>query len=568
MSTCRVFAQDTRNQQKISLSGEMGITYEYYGLDKSPETPVPDFYAPRKPWNYFRYLFNPVISTNKWLIPFNISFSPTQNNFLTPPTGRRQNLWEFLTNPANNFGVSPKIGTTEILLGTQTLKYSDLSTGDIGVFGYGVNLSPGRFRFKIFNGVSQRGVNYVSPLNFPPNGITGAYKRNQWMAQVGVGKEGVYFAGFNFVRSSDVISSVSSPPLPPVEPQQNMIVSFLTTASTANGWNFNAELGQSFHTLNLNDPLSVTPLADFKPFIKSHTSTVKDNAVMLGIDKKKKEWEIGAKFNYIGAGYYTAGYPFMGTDRMEYLLNTHFNAWKKKLNVVGSVGQRFGNISHLSGPQITTQIVANVNVFAQFSDHFTLNTSFNNYGFNAPGTSAYKSVSNELSLNPVYTWANSKMSNMLSGTYTQSRYDETIFPAPVTHNDTKTVLLLYVPSFFNSKLNPDFSLMWFHNKTQLIELRLWNFSGDVIWNLTKVFNLKGQLQYALSATSPFTSDKNLLTTVGFNWQLYKKLSWQFSATANLYRYGSELPGSSLTPVYPGEPQYLESSVRTGLNYRF
>jgi len=564
-----LFAQQA---PKVSVSGDMGVTYEGYGLDKTPEQSTPDFYQARKPWNLFRYTLDPTITVGQWSIPFNFNFSSMSGNFVTPSIGGvgKQSFWQFLTNPANSFGIRPKIGTTEILLGTQYLKYSDLSTGDLGIFGYGVNLAPGKFRIKLFNGVSQSPVNYVAPTLIPPNpGVVGAYQRNQWMGQLGMEKEGKYFVGFNFVHSSDLQNSLTSIPLPPIDPQANMVVSFLATATTANGWNYHIELGQSFHTRNLNDPLSVSPVQDLKPFLSSRTSTDKDNAVMLGIGKKGKDWEIGAKFNYYGAGYYTAGFPFMSNDRMEYLGNTRFNAWKKKINVVASIGERLGNLSHTAGPGTTNQIIANVNAFTQFTDKFSLNVNFNNFGFNSPGISGYKSVSNELSINPVYSWSNAKMNNLLSATYTRSKYDETT-TSGTTHNNTQTALLLYVPTVFSSKINPDFSVMWFENTTTTpsIKLDLLNATAGLTWKASKKFSLKGQLQYNLSTTSPFTADKNLLATGSFNWGVYKKLSWQFALTGNLYHYGSDLPGSSLLPVYMGYPQYFESTLRTGLQYKF
>ena len=561
-------ANASEKKDSLTIKGDMGIWYEGYGLNKSPGSPNPDFYSARRPWNLFRYSFNPILSYGKWEIPFNFNFSPALNNFTTA-YGTKQNFWQFLTNPVNSFGFRPKIGTTEFLLGTQFLKYSDLSTGDLGIFGYGINLSPGKFRIKLFKGVSQSPINYMAPSSSLPNGVVGAYQRNQWMVQLGLGEEGKYFAGFNIVKSVEKISSVNSPPLTPIEPQENLVISFLANTTTTKGWKYNIELAQSFFTRDLHAPLSLTPIEDFKPFMTSHTSTGKDNALMMGIAKKGKDWEIGTKFNYFGAGYYTAGYQFMTNDRLEYLLNTHFNAWRKKMNVVGSLGERVGNLSRVAGPSLTHQLIANINVFTQFTDHFTLNTSFNNYGFNSPGLSGYKSVSNELSVNPSYTWNNTKMSNLLSGTYTWSKYDETtIVPPGTTHNNTQTVLVLYVPTFFNSKISPDFSVMWFKNSAPAIDLTLLTATGGMSWKLNKKVKLKGQLQYSLSTTQPYSANKNLLATTGFDWEVFKKLTWQFSATANLYHYGSQLLGSSLTPVYPGSPGYFESTVRTGLQYKF
>lgn len=562
------YAQEKK--KAIKFSGDMGIWYEGYGLDKDPSAVTPNFYAARKPWNLIRYSFNPNLNIGKWKIPLNFNFSALQNNFTTSPTGTKQSIWQFLTNPVNNFGIKPKIGTTEILLGTQNLQYSDLSTGDVGIFGYGVNLSPGKFRVKLFNGVSQRPVEYLTALQFPPNGIAGSYQRNQWMAQLGIEKEEKYFVGFNLVKSSDKRSSVMAAPLPPIMPQENMVVSFLAKASTADGWKYHIELGQSFFTRNLNTALSTTIVNDFKPFVKSHISSSKDNALMVGLAKKGEDWEAGVKVNYFGAGYYTAGYPFMQNDKAEYLVNVRFNPFKKKMNIVASLGQRFGNLSKTAGPSTTKQVIANVNIFTQFSDHLTLTTSFNNYGFNATSISGYKSVSNELTINPAYTWTTSKMSHLLSGTYTFSKYDETVLlpPLTTTHNNTKTALLLYVPTFLEKKISPDFSLMWFKNKATPIELTLLSATAGMNWKPKEKINYKSQLQYSLSTVKPFTANKNLLATAGFDWELYKKLTWQFSFTANVYHYGTELPGSSLSPPFNGFPSYTETTVRTGLNYRF
>jgi hypothetical protein len=159
------------------------------------------------------------------------------------------------------------------------------------------------------------------------------------------------------------------------------------------------------------------------------------------------------------------------------------------------------------------------------------------------------------------------MNNLLSATYTLSKYNETT-SSGTTANNTQTALLLYVPTVFASKINPDVSLMWFNDKTTAIDLNLFNATAGLTFKTSKKYKLKFQLQYILSTTSPFTADKNLLATGSFDWKMYQKLSWQFALTGNLYHYGSDLPGSSLIPVYMGNPQYFESTLRTSFQYKF
>ena len=327
------------------------------------------------------------------------------------------------------------------------------------------------------------------------------------------------------------------------------------------------EFGQSFLTRNLNAAAWATPYKDFKPFIDQNITTIRDNAFTGGITKKGKGWEVGTKLGYYGAGYYTAAYPFHTNDRLDYTVNTKFNAWKNKINVVAAIGQRFGNWNYSAGPNRTSQIIANVNVFTQFNERFNLNVSFNNFGFNAPGSGGTKSVSNELSVTPTYNWNTKNANHMISGSYTYSKYDETFFLAPFfTNNNTHTALLMYVPSYFNRNITPDFSVMYFNNKTlpTPLEISLWNFSTGIGWKVNKKLNIKGQAQYNITTTTPNTADKNILASSGVDYKINKKLTWNYLMTANLFQYGNSL----IITGYTGTPMYTESSVRTGLQYKF
>ena len=166
-----VFAQP--KPPAFSISGNMGISYEGYGLSRDPSGWMG--YLPRKPWNQVRFNFTPTLKFGAdWSIPFNFNFAAKPSNFAGPYSGiLKQNFSQYISNPMNNFGVNPKYKWAEFQLGTQYLKYSDLSTGDIGIFGAGFDLRPKTYRIKFFTGISQQGINYFSG----PPVVTGAYKR-------------------------------------------------------------------------------------------------------------------------------------------------------------------------------------------------------------------------------------------------------------------------------------------------------------------------------------------------------------------------------------------------------
>ncbi|MBK7434279.1 MAG: hypothetical protein IPI66_10490 [Chitinophagaceae bacterium] len=151
-------AQDVK--KLVEVSGTAGISYEGYGLSRRPSGWLG--YSPRKPWNQVRFNFTPTFKFGKnFSLPFNFNFAAIPTNFAGPYAGlAKQNFGQFITNPMNNFGLNPKYKWAELQLGTQYLKYSELSTGDIGVFGAGFDLRPGVYRIKFFTGISQQGVNF------------------------------------------------------------------------------------------------------------------------------------------------------------------------------------------------------------------------------------------------------------------------------------------------------------------------------------------------------------------------------------------------------------------------
>ncbi len=573
-----LFAQQPR-PPKFSLAGSMGVSYEGYGLNLNP---AGSYYTPRMPWNLVRFNFAPIFNFGKWSLPVNFNFTPMQTNFVTPSTlggygsipgigGKPQNIWQFLTNPLNNFGLNPKYKWAELQLGTQYLNYSDLSTGDIGLFGYGFALSPGKFRVKFFNGVSQRPVNYDA-LAVPP--IIGAYQRNNWMAQLGMEEEGKYTVNFNFAKGKDKINSVN--PAPPttsnILPQDGFTASFVLKTTIAKNYYFNSEFAHSIYTLDETQPLSALGAKDFQPFITGRTSTVADNALQAAFGRKSKNFDIGISTKYVGADFQTVGYPFMQPDHFDYTLNTRINAWKNKMNITASIGQRVNNLSNTTLK--SKQLIANINWFTQYNDHFSVNANYNNFGFQTSGSAGLRNVANDLNISPTYSWTTTSMLNLITGSYTYSQYDEQLNYSPftTTHNNTHTVLLTYVPTFFKKQITTDFTVMYFFNKTPLIPAIPNPFLKTSLYSATsnigipvakKKINLRGQLMYTYTKTdgiAPKSDGGNILATAGADWSITPKLKWAISMTGSLYKYTAMFS--------PANAQYLESTLRTSLTYNF
>jgi hypothetical protein len=127
---------------------------------------------------------------------------------------------------------------------------------------------------------------------------------------------------------------------------------------------------------------------------------------------------------------------------------------------------------------------------------------------------------------------------------------------------------MYVPTFFNKpNISTDFSAMYFQNAMSPVSTKLgmYSFSTSLGWNFPKPgINTRGQLQYNITTIDPHTAGKNLLATVGADWKLSKKLTWNTSLTVNLFKYGDELS----PPLNLIGAKYRENTFKTALLYRF
>lgn len=550
-------------KSKVVVTGVMGVIYENYGLSKNPSG-WPGF-SPRKPWNQVRFNLKPTITMGDVKIPFNFSFVKYPTNFLGPYAGivalGNQTFLQYLSNPINNFSINPKYKWAELQLGTQYLNYSELTTGDIGVFGAGVDLRPGGYLIKFFTGTSQQGIDQsLVPA------VAGAFKRTNWMAQLGKEKEEFYKVAVTAASGKDHFGSVSSPPI--ISPQKGFVLSLLGKIKYDNGYYMEAETAQNFFSTNSNSgPPLPGGVPSFNPFYKADASSLSDFAGTAAFGKKSKNFDVGFKTNYLGAGFYTMGYPYQQPDKLDLTVNSRFNIWKNtdktfKTNVVASFGKRINNYSTTVFRQ--NMFIANFNCFTQFNNNWSLNINYNNFGFQSTGINLYtiRNISNDFGVNPTYTWNNDKMASLLSLSYNYSQYDDRdVFTGVITSNLTHTAFLTYVPTFFTKSITPDFSLLYFTNQLPAFKTTLVTAStglGSPLFN--KKVNIKGQLQYTLVKNNVYTQNNNVVANCTIDWKINKELTWTNYFSTNYYKYGNE--------SVPVGANYVETNFKTGLLYKF
>ncbi len=156
--------------------------------------------------------------------------------------------------------------------------------------------------------------------------------------------------------------------------------------------------------------------------------------------------------------------------------------------------------------------------------------------------------------------------NIITLSYNLSKYDERdVNTGIVTTNNTHTIVLTYVPTYFKSNLSPDFSIMYFNNVMPLVKNTLITLSSSVTASAAKKkMQIRGQLQYTIGTLNSFSSNKNLVASCNMDYKLSTKLTWNVLLSTNYYKYGNELA----PPTNLDGANYLESNYRTGFQYKF
>lgn len=540
----------TQEKNIFSANGTVGVFQDWYSLHSTPKDSV----QPRRPSSLTRIQFAPTFNLGPFSLPFNINITTRQTNVITPQVPN-QNINQFLQNPLNNISFNPSYKWTQLLLGTQLPRFSELTAGDLTAFGYGFRLTPKKYRITFFHGVSQRAVE-PDTANF----INGIYKQTLTAFQLGYGKEDDTYINFNIVEAKDDTNSVSQRPAG-INPKQGLTTSFEGQKKIKNGWFAKAEAAGSVFNRNL---LSALPDSSHPKFLFFNT---KDNfhsgyAGSFSAGRETEKYNVSIKTKYLDENFIPAAYPFALTDIFEYTFNTSFKAWKRKINFNGSIGQRFNNVS---GNANTTskQLIGNADVNIQFNDNWSVNSSFSNYGFrniNSTTSQKIENISNDFSISPTFTRQTERIYHLVTASYNRSHFKDYDYITTISSvNNSTLVLFLYSQTYLLIPLNVTGSLSYFKNNSSFGDYTLGNVSFEVGYKFAKnKLGMNIRIDYSSIQFAGYTSNTNLLTTLSLKYKVRKDLLFTLQGMINAFSYGTERPGIS----------YTEDILRTSLVYNF
>lgn len=583
----------------FKLSGQSQLTYEFYRIDTAQGS---NFRA-RRPPHLVRFIFAPTITLGKKIVlPFELNMSSVATNVTTPVEQYKgqfdrwyglltqfktlEDVKNYVINPINRLGVAPTFGAFKLLLGTQTPNYSELTVGNVSMFGAGMEVKTKWFYLSAGAGYVQHAIQRDTLLN-----IQGAYSRRQATLRGGIGNREGTFIGTNFIYASDDAKSVTSPLA--VAPQTALTASseyqiklgkvlkwkgeIATTLRTSNTAFYNgSNLTDSTKTIlkeKFTDPIESRLPAPIRPYLNINPSTSIDFALTSALTLNIKGVGLDFKGIYVGPGFKPVGYPFFVSDRFDATVGMRFSMFKNKLNFNGTTGWRVNNFSkwlekeNISVPKIsgggvsipilvqggsvvaTEQLLINANLGLQFSEKLNIEASYSNFGVQntvVDDTLRVRNVGQNFVITPSYTFGNDTYTSsvVLMGSMDIFR-DLNIVSGALNDNDSKIANLTYTLSFKNNPLTANVSAAYFNIVSSNLQLDNSTFTGGVGYSffkkklttqfsLTALFNNQ-KLQNSGSIIEALEKQTLMNLKIGFR---FKGLNMKFDVGNNSFVRGS------------------------------
>lgn len=547
------YVKGQETKKKWIFSGDAGIYGDFYSI----QADTPGAVAARRPGSMGRLAVNSSLSHGHFSLPVSIILSDRHYSVIypQPPKG---NLIDFIRNPANQVGIAPKYKWAQVLLGTQVPQYSELSVGDLPVFGAGIHVTPGKFRFSVFAGTSQLAIEEDTAKNIP-----GIFARKIYSGKIGYGDEDATHAYFITSLMEDDTSSLGTEPVNTM-PQKGVLSALDYKIKIGKQYAVKGEIAGSAFT---RDTRSKTASFHTPPFdipgeiFQVQEASRFDYASVLSIGKEGKKVSINLTGKYIGDGFVPLGYPFMQTDRMEASIDPRLNLFSNKIQFSGSIGKRFNN---LSGTRMatTTQTIASANINYQCTEKLSLASSFSNFDFRNSlknDTFIVQMVTLSLDVSPVYTHTTPLNMHVFTAVYAQNTFkDFNTISGALNDNDSRNAVLSYMLSKINTPLSLNGMLSYFDNNASFGKLATNSLNIGMGYQfLKKKLKTSADLTYTGNRLNSDDAGSQVTTTLGLKYTLKKKIDLGMNGSVNLFKYGTDRPGIS----------YRENLLRTSVTYR-
>ena len=535
-------AQQNNNTSLINLDGIIGISYYNYQAKVIRN----DYFRPHFPTDLLRFNLDATLSIGKYFrIPFGVNISNQEKTF-NLPTLPEEGVYNYIRNPRNNVHLDPTYKWFHASIGSHTPQYSEFTSGDIQIFGAGIDINPGKFIFSANYGISQYAVEPIPDLR-----IAGAFEQKIWSGKIGIGKnDGTRFT-LNFVKLQDDIHSLKNNPNG-IFPQEGISFAPMFELNITKNIKLKSEIAASIFTDNLladDNFIEDVDLSKVNKIVTINNSSVLDFAHVNSIRWGSKNFGIGAEVKYVGPGFMSVGYRNIEKDIIDYKLLMDFKLFKNKFTLNSSFGLRTNNITKTKLEK-DKRVIGNVNMMAQFSKKFSLNLTYSNFGFrNNRRENMYRieMVSNSFSATPTLVFTRNTNIQQISTTASFDQFSQyDIYSQSIIETENKILQSNYLIRFKKSGLRLMFFGMYLDNNSDLYAFQMQNAGFNIGYPLfKKKMKLDLYATYIRTERQNFTPDNRLNFKMRMRYKIGKKTNLNMSFSQNNNRYGSYRPGAEV-----------------------
>ncbi len=345
------------SQKPVTFSGSLELRGMGYSADGIPSR--------RNPFTW--YLFgSPTISVYGITIPFTFALSEEEKTY---------------SQPFNRYGLSPRYKWITLHLGYRNLNFSPYTLGGHTLYGAGIELTPGAFRFGAAYGRLNKAteldtnLGYVRPVSFT---------RKVYAVKTGIGRKGS-FIDFSFLKAMDDSGSVSyqgTDTATFVHPAANMAASAAMRLQFSPKLVLEADGGLSLYTHNMRSVNPIKELDLYKHILPVNLSTEKYMAWSAALTYKQKHFSLKTNYKWVEPGFKSMGVYYFNNDLEQITFAPSCQLFKNRLRISGSLGLQHDNLRGQKAMS-TDRTIWSANAGMDFTRKLGLDLNLSNYSMSA-----------------------------------------------------------------------------------------------------------------------------------------------------------------------------------------
>tara|TARA_Y100000991_G_scaffold113660_1_gene85755 strand:+ start:2 stop:1732 length:1731 start_codon:yes stop_codon:yes gene_type:complete len=357
-----------KDKNQYKFSGSINLQSALYFSSDSVKLRDPFFWQLSGNFN---------ISTPIFTIPISLTLSQQQkfdfDNFL-------QSQKNAVTQPFNQFGMSPKYKSLTTHIGYRSLKFSEFSLSGNQFMGIGTDFSPknGIFKCKIVYGRFAKAIDTILPGDFSKT-----FERWGYGINTIIGNDKNNF-GLILFKAKDISNSISGfDTLVTSQPADNLVFGITTKHKINKKINFDAEIDWSAYTYDTRREDSklegYTYLNNLGFLFYANTTSYLSKAMNYNLNFKEEKFNVKLAYRRIDPEYRTMGSVYLNNDFEDISGTLKYKFLKGRLNLGLTGGIQRNNLNKTKVSETLRLINSISSNYSPVDNKWNLNFGFSNF---------------------------------------------------------------------------------------------------------------------------------------------------------------------------------------------